>query len=482
MAAAAVDAMCAICLSDFNKSTRAPTSCPYCLTQICRQCLQTFLLNDINDMPRCVNTDCGQGWTREFLDAEMTRTFRLDTYKSHREKVLADREKARLPATQEDAAAYKAAAEEHERIESECSELKHEIQRLQIQLDMCERRKYRVQQTVNTFGRIKPNETRAAGGAGAAAATATATATAVFVRPCPAPDCKGFLSTSWKCGLCNLWSCPDCHELKGESRENPDHVCDPDKVASAALIEKESKPCPKCGARICKIDGCDQMWCTSCNTGFSWRTGAIANGPIHNPHYFAWLARNGGAAPAAAAAAAGGAGGGAPRCDADLDTRIARALYGVHHYGYHRSSPMLRSAPPENGYLMEVWRIMREIQDYRRRDHENNDEVFRIMRVRYMTGELTEAEWQIALQRAEKDANFSLARNQVQEMFVATVRDVIRQILEPGANRISICWQVQELIDFCNKSFVAIEKRFGRKLAKITISVRLPAAAAEPTT
>ena len=470
-AAADPDPMCGICLSDFNKSTRAPTSCPYCRTRICRQCLQTYLLNDINDMPRCVNVGCGQGWTREFLDSEMTRTFRLDTYKSHREKVLADREKARLPATQEDAAAYKAAAEENEKIEAEYAELKHEMRRLQIQMDMCERRRHRVVQTVNTFGRIKPTTQTAAGGAGATATPTPAPAPVTFIRPCPAPDCKGFLSTAWKCGLCNLWSCPDCHELKGESRENPDHVCDPGKIASAALIEKESKPCPKCGARICKIDGCDQMWCTACNTGFSWRTGAIANGPIHNPHYFAWLSRNGGAPAAGGPAAAG-----PPRCDADLDTRIARALYGTNYYGYgyNRNAAALRSAPPENAYLMEVWRIMREIQDYHRREHNNNDEVFRIMRVRYMAGELSEAEWQVALQRAEKDANFSLTKNQVQEMFVATVRDVIRQIVEPGANRVSICWQVQELIDFCNKSYIAIEKRFGRKLTKITIAVSPP--------
>lgn len=38
---------------------------------------------------------------------------------------------------------------------------------------------------------------------------------------------------------------------------------------------------------------CDQMWCTSCNTAFSWRTLKIVNGTVHNPHYFEYLRQNG---------------------------------------------------------------------------------------------------------------------------------------------------------------------------------------------
>ena len=32
------------------------------------------------------------------------------------------------------------------------------------------------------------------------------------------------------------------------------------------------------------------MWCVCCHVAFSWKTGEIVtSGPVHNPHYYAWL-------------------------------------------------------------------------------------------------------------------------------------------------------------------------------------------------
>jgi hypothetical protein len=110
-----------------------------------------------------------------------------------------------------------------------------------------------------------------------------------FIRNCPSETCKGFLSSQWKCGLCNIHACKDCHEIKTAGEE---HVCDPKVVETVLMLAKDSKNCPKCSASIYKIDGCDQMFCTQCHTSFSWTSLKIVTSGIHNPHYYEWLRNN----------------------------------------------------------------------------------------------------------------------------------------------------------------------------------------------
>ena len=106
-----------------------------------------------------------------------------------------------------------------------------------------------------------------------------------FIMPCPGEECRGFLSTDYKCELCSIQTCPKCLEIIGTDK-NAQHVCNEDNVKSAEMIRKETKPCPSCGTRIYKINGCDQMWCVECHQAFSWKTGNIDNGKIHNPHFY----------------------------------------------------------------------------------------------------------------------------------------------------------------------------------------------------
>ena len=410
----------------------------------------------------CVNPDCGNGWERDFLDGEFTRTFRLTTYKEHRETVLKDRERSRLPATQEDAAAYRNSYVLVRETDAELEEIRKKIRELKIRQDELERKVWRARQVTDSFGRIRFNEE---GNRIEHVRPARAEA-AAFVKPCPAPDCNGFLSTAWKCGLCDLYSCPDCHELKGPSRDS-EHTCDPDKVATVRLLAHDSRNCPKCGVTITKLEGCDQMFCTACNTGFSWRTGKIADGPIHNPHYFAWL-RARGQDPHAAPAV-----GGVGNCEQNLDIAVARALdpTNPHHahgyYGYLGRRSAARHDSDTN-FLIEAWRLMREGQDLNQREP-NTAEKFRELRVRFMAGEINEDAWKTALQRAEKDANFVRAVRQVRDVYVGAVRDLIRHVTTPDHDKKEIRRQVQELIDYCNKSYDEVSARFGRKTPCIVI-------------
>jgi hypothetical protein len=106
-----------------------------------------------------------------------------------------------------------------------------------------------------------------------------------FIMACPGEECKGFLSTGYKCGLCENFACKDCLISLGKTK-NDDHVCNEADKSSAELIRKETKGCPGCGERIYKISGCDQMFCTACHCAFSWKTGSIETGIVHNPHFY----------------------------------------------------------------------------------------------------------------------------------------------------------------------------------------------------
>jgi len=439
---------CCVCFDTFNATTRASTTCPHCEIQICRTCFQTYLLNEATDVPRCVNTECDRGWERNFLDGEMTSTFRLKTYKEHREKVLADREKSKLPITQADAAEVRAALAKREAADAALEDLREKSRRIGRELGAAYEVVSNIERVINTYGRerlIDPTAPKQAQEAQKPKQVA-----AVFVKPCPAPDCKGFLSTAWKCGLCDLYTCSDCHDLKGALREDPNHRCEPDKVATATLLKAEAKSCPKCGVSICKIEGCDQMWCTQCNTGFSWKTGKMAAGPVHNPHYFDWL-RSQGRDPTANPLQNG--------CATDRD--IIRALQG----------PLSRT--PIHCYLAEAWRLMLEAEDNARVENQDNDEKLRIMRVKFMLGELKEEDWRYTLQRSEKSTRFAVAKAQVAQVFAGGAREIISQILTAGCDKNKVKQQIQDLVKYCNACYGDIEGQFNRKIQPINVELRM---------
>ena len=275
---------CKICFEKCNGSTRKACKCAYCQVSYCRECLGTWLTTLI-DEPRCPNDTCKKAWSREYLDSIMTKVWRDGVYKDYREKLLMDRERALLPTTQPRIEAMN----EAKRIERETIEpMRARRKELQTQIRALQMEEHGIQTQVWDLGHHCERLRTGVGVDEAAAKQRNA-----FIRRCPAEGCRGFLSSAWKCGVCELYSCSDCHEVKGVARDSP-HTCDPANIETAKLIAKDTKPCPKCGEMITKIDGCDQMWCVSCHTAFSWRSGQIASGVVHNPHFYEWQRRLGG--------------------------------------------------------------------------------------------------------------------------------------------------------------------------------------------
>ena len=247
---------CNICIETFNNKTRLPVECNYCEFVSCRACSKRYLL-DSHENAHCMN--CKKEWDLKNLVSKFERSFINKQYKAHTENILIDRERGLMVETQPDVENI---------IKRE--KMDKNVRDLKLQQDAINREIQEIYKEINYLNNYKDKER------------------CKFVRKCTYNNCKGFLSTQWKCGICERWSCPDCHDVKGLARDDI-HVCNEHTLATAKLLDQDSKVCPKCGTGIFKIDGCDMMFCMDCHTPFSWKTGTIiTSGTIHNPHYFEW--------------------------------------------------------------------------------------------------------------------------------------------------------------------------------------------------
>lgn len=243
---------CPVCVEPWNRSTRIPVTCAGCDYAACRTCYEKYLLQESS--PKCMS--CDREMTRADLVSKFTKKFIQNEYKTHRERLLFDQERSMLPATQ----VILERMNEEEQIRQRIAQIRVEIEQ-----------QYRLIRLLETELHNRPSTLERK----------------TFIRKCPNTDCRGFLSTQWKCNLCSRRTCKECIAC---ILTEP-HVCDPNQVETAKLLAKDSKPCPNCGEIIFKIDGCDQIFCTQCHTAFNWRTGRRETGAIHNPHYFEWIRR-----------------------------------------------------------------------------------------------------------------------------------------------------------------------------------------------
>ena len=106
-----------------------------------------------------------------------------------------------------------------------------------------------------------------------------------YVMNCPIDACTGKLDENNQCGMCHSEFCVDCMK-KITELDGMMHTCQKEDVATVKELRKNTHPCPKCHVPIYKTEGCDQMWCIQCHTTFSWKSGAITYGVIHNPHFY----------------------------------------------------------------------------------------------------------------------------------------------------------------------------------------------------
>lgn len=391
---------CPICAEAYTSSLRKKIECNGCRKDCCIRCVERYMLSSIED-PHCMS--CRHAWTRGFLNTFCSSTFLNKTYYAFRQTVLVNREKSFLPG-------YQLAAEKELRVrdlrgeeaviaaEYTALELKmmKALAEISARRNRVARRIYNVQMGRSENGEVTEGS------------AAPVVAAAKFVRRCTAPDCNGFLSSVWKCGICHVWVCPECFEVKGLDKDTP-HTCTADNLATAALLRKDTKPCPTCGEMISKIDGCDQMFCTSCHSPFSWITGkAITTGTIHNPHYFQWLAKGGQHQPQHPGFVPCG---GLPN-------------------GYHIQAALRDADKKERKELLQMLRTCLHMNDVERHRFErhlnplNNED----MGVKYLLKEVDEDGWKAVLGRREKERQKSNEIRDILDGFNGAAIDLFRRI------------------------------------------------------
>jgi hypothetical protein len=469
--------LCGICSDRFTAIVRKKTTCKFCHASTCSKCVEQYLLTRHEDA-HCLH--CRVNYNDATLHDICTRTYLQQTYFKHRQEVLINRERANLPLLQDQARREKQQRERWAQegiINKRIAELKlkqNDIQSehhklyvltygpqrvqgaaqaerliaLQEYMDHMEDLRERIRQEKRLLYDIRYSLTVAAGGAAAGATgdDKKEEEKKKFVRRCTRDGCQGFLSTAWKCGLCEWYSCSKCFAVKGQAHDVA-HECKKEDVETAELIKKDCKPCPKCGEFIEKSSGCDQMFCISCQTPFSWITGKIVtSGPIHNPHYYEWMRRTGGAVP---------------RNPADVPCGGFPAAWEMVRFprGMKRGTANL---------FYEFHRVCVELQDMSTRQYRTHIDQAPLnqLNVKFLLGELDEKKWGRLLAVHEKKRKRDAEIQEVLGAFRMVAVELINRVQHyrdervrsfselpiPAAEKfiIDLNVQIQELITMIN--------------------------------
>jgi len=225
---------------------------------------------------------CKNRWGRDVFIKACLKTFVDNEWRSHRGDVLVEDEMSRMSSTMPAVDNYRVCVQ----LKKNENDIKDRVQELKNEMNVLRS----MQDEIYTELRVRQESSGFVG-----------KDKRVFIKKCSGDKCNGFLSSKYKCELCGLKVCAKCFAIKdpaGEETKQDTHVCNEDDILSAELIKKETRHCPNCATDIFKTEGCDQMWCTQCQTPFSWKTGLKVKGTVHNPHFYAWQAA-GGVAPVA---------------------------------------------------------------------------------------------------------------------------------------------------------------------------------------
>ena len=404
---------CGICTRKIMKSKII--ECPTCSYQSCNKCLKTYF-KEISE-PRCPN--CLVVWTREFVMTNFS-SFKKE-YTKMRERFLFERELALMPDSQHFAENELKA---RELINVEIKKIQVDINELRRRITELDRKRSDIYLTVQHLRNLTDNRDHQHA--------------PKLICKCPlfsVSGCRGFIyDNDWKCGLCQAKICSKCLFLI-----NPEetHKCKDEDIESVAQIKKDSKPCPKCASLIYKIDGCDQMWCTQCQTAFSWKTGAIVNGRVHNPHFYEWQRQlNNGVAPRVVEDGECGyvqIQSLITACRANEYSKfITRKMTRLHQFVGHLNEFVISPAPVNNLNL----------------------------RILYLLKEIEEKDFIRTIQQLDKKFLKESDIRNVTEVFINEVEHIFRAIIETNISGVEVESKLSHVMEFVNTQFKLISAKY----------------------
>ena len=360
---------CPICCEKFTKCTRKAIDCNSCGEKVCSGCFKRYLIESGDISPKCMfcSKEIAYSHTRDVLPVSWINSVYLDKRASH----LMAREKSLLPQSQDD---VKDELDRRERIKKAAA-IDSEINKLMTQIQNLEIEKYNVLR-----GRRHKKATKT-----------------VTLRRCAKPECKGFLESDWRCGICKTKACASCGEIKDE-----EHECDEQIKMNFELIRRDTRPCPQCAIPIHKWEGCNQMYCTQCSCMFDYRTGRLETGFFHNPHYFEALQAG------------------------TIQARVGDTNCVMGDRNFMNYVRAFRGII-DNKKLMNLVQLTRHINDVTLERFQPNtlDQQCRIMRREYLMEELDETEWLKRLKMIEKKREKNKEIYQLLELFKDISNDVI---------------------------------------------------------
>lgn len=432
---------CNVCIEPYTLMQRKCITCPYCEYHACSRCVSTYIL-ERPDSPNCMN--CNKAWGRIFLSKQFTRKFLNVDYKIAKANILFELEKSLMPDTQRYVEIEKENMNHRVRIcantkrirdiykvlrsfyvvdrvtkESEYS-MKVEVTTLKLENDLLQW--YIINPSV-----VGGNENEKS--------------MRKFTKSCCRDGCRGFLSTQWKCGVCEKYMCSKCHEAKDD-----EHTCNPDTVKTIeSLKTSEYRQCPKCSAMIYKIDGCNQMFCVSstCRTAFDWRTGKVITGRIHNPHYFEYMRERGDNG----------------REIGDIQCGGLPAVWDVSH---HLNTRYKRGAwPVDVGKFYNFLRILVEFSDVHARPLQEVN-VFDLNlkeRVRYMMNEIDDTTFKMVIQQRNKDLEKKRELGMVSTTVIQIMTDIYSRYMTEDIN--TLISEIKEACVYTNHLYADVSEAYG---------------------